>query len=591
MGCKCSKQSADITSADGRFGGEDDEEYIEKAVCEESELKDNEMKIFELEDDESVLVVKQGGQITALGTRCTHYGAPLDKAALGEGRIRCQWHGACFNVLNGDIEDYPGVDSLPCYQVKVEKNQVKVRAKRSLLELNRRTKIHPKIDAYENTTVVLVGAGPSSATCAETLREEGFKGKIIMIGEEPYLPYDRVKVSKAMTSHIDDIQLRNEEFYKNIGVEVIKKTKVVCVNPSEKFVTTSTGQVINYDKLYIATGVTCRRLQIPGGDLNNIFVLKDYDDAQGLLKQLAPDKHVVCIGASFIGMEGANSVKKKVAKVTVVSHRKVPFERSFGLRIGEAFLNLYKEKGVDFAMERKHVKITGDENGNVTGVELDDGTVLKADIIILGIGSYPTTGFLKDSGIQLHTDHAIDVNEYLETNIPDIYAGGDVAHAPVWSRDNYKATIGHYGLAQMHAKIAALNMIGKKTPLRAVPFFWTVLYGKSVQYAGHGETQDIIYAGNVEQFNFIAYYLINDEVVGVAGCQMYPTVAQFAELLAQGRKLYRKDIESDPLEWTKTVARAKDTKRDSNNATNGFGAINNNSTVENTNTNNNNNTH
>lgn len=154
-----------------------DPDYVEGVVCHKDDLEDNQMKQFELGDAGKVLVVKQNGAITALGTKCTHYGAPLASGALSEGRVRCQWHGACFNIKTGDIEDFPGQDSLPCYQVTVaDDGQVKVRAKRTELESNKRTKKMAKRLNGDARTFVIIGGGPSGAICAETLRQEGFTG-------------------------------------------------------------------------------------------------------------------------------------------------------------------------------------------------------------------------------------------------------------------------------------------------------------------------------------------------------------------------------------------------------------------------------
>lgn len=154
-----------------------DMDYVEGVVCHKDDLAENQMKQFELGDGK-VLVVKQNGEFSALGTKCSHYGAPLAQGALGEGRVRCQWHGACFSLKTGDIEDFPGQDSIPCYQVTVtEEGQVKVRAKRTELASNKRTKKMVKRINGDSRTFVIIGGGPSGAICAESLRQEGFTGE------------------------------------------------------------------------------------------------------------------------------------------------------------------------------------------------------------------------------------------------------------------------------------------------------------------------------------------------------------------------------------------------------------------------------
>ncbi|GLV38280.1 uncharacterized protein CBL_12929 [Carabus blaptoides fortunei] len=528
---------------------EANQEYVEGVVCKEDDVKENEMKVFDL-DEGKVLLVRQNGKLNALGTKCTHYGAPLVNGALGKGRIRCPWHGACFNINSGDIEDFPGLDSLPCYQVSIQEGNVKVRARKSDLEENKRVKTMSCKDSREGTAMVVIGGGPSGAVCVETLRQEGFSGRITLINKENALPYDRVKVSKALDVEIDKIQLRSDEFYANNGIEVLKNTEATRVDTSAKEVTLNTGATLPYDCLYIATGSKASKAPIPGADLPEVCVLRGFEDSKFVYERLSEDKHIVCLGVSFVGMEAAAYCVSKVKSVTVVGRGSVPFKPLFGEEIGRQVMKVFEEKGVQFVMHSGLTKCIG-ENGKLTGVELKDGRTLPADICIMGVGSSLYTEFLQDSGVDLNSDGSITVNEYLETNVPGVYAGGDIAHAPVFSYNNAKSTIGHYPLAHYHGRVAALNMLGKAVPLKAVPYFWTMLFGKSFRYAGHGRHDEIKVVGSLEELKYVAFHLKDDEVVAMSSCQRDPVVSQFANLLAEGRKLYWKDIAQDPLSWTK----------------------------------------
>lgn len=170
-------------------------EYIEKIVCNDTDLQDNEMKQFAIDDDSKILLVKQNGQLSAIGNKCSHYGALLSTGALGAGRVRCPWHGACFNTSTGDIEDFPGLDSIPAYEVQVlEHGQVRVRARRSDLLANKRIPDMVRRDPNDTRCIVVIGGGPSGGVCVETLRQRGFAGRIVLVCKEDYLPYDRVKV-------------------------------------------------------------------------------------------------------------------------------------------------------------------------------------------------------------------------------------------------------------------------------------------------------------------------------------------------------------------------------------------------------------
>ncbi|CAH1129431.1 unnamed protein product [Ceutorhynchus assimilis] len=550
MGCNTSKLPDNTTSKWTSKPEDTNDGYVEDVVCKVQDLAENEMRAFDL-DEQKVLVIKQKGVISAIGAKCTHYGAPLVNGALGDGRLRCQWHGACFNIQTGDIEDFPGLDSLPCYKVTVEDDNVKVRAKRSELHAQKRVKSMAKKNVVAKEKYVIIGGGPSGATAAETLRQQGFEGDITMICKEKYLPYDRVKVSKQMDFEIDKGQLRNDAFYKDNDIEVLKGVTATAVETENNLVKLDNGAEVKYDKLYLATGCNPRKPNVPGNDLKNVCVLRGYDDAKYAYSQLKPDIDVVVLGSSFIGMEAANFCVSKVKSVTVIGRGNAPFRATWGERIGEAIKKVFEEKQIKYIPNNGIKKINANSAGAVSSVELSDGQILKCDILLCGIGSTYCTEFLKGSGINMRPDGSVEVNEFMQTNIPNVYCGGDIAYAPVWSHNNTKACIGHYPLAQYHGHVSGLNMAGKSFPLKAVPYFWTMLFGKSIRYAGYGSYDDIIYAGDVEALKFMAFFLKGDEVVSASSCGMDPLVSMFAERLAQGKKLYRNDLKDDPLAWSK----------------------------------------
>lgn len=557
MGCTSSKpKPSDDNNINAKVTGSNptaDDDYVEKFVCDENEIGENEMKAFEV-DGGKVLLVKQKGNLSAIGNKCSHYGALLSTGALGDGRVRCPWHGACFNIVTGDIEDFPGQDSLPCFKVTVESGRVKVRAKRSELQSGKRTKPMVKKANDDERTFVVIGGGPSGAICAEVLRQEGFTGRVVMINKEPCLPYDRVLVSKTMDFDLQKKLLRDEKFYEQNEIETILNTEVTAVDIATKELTLSNGYKIKYDKLYIATGCKARKTAIDGADLPNVHVLRSNDDSKGVIAQLGPDKHVVVLGVSFIGLEAAAYCVNKVAKVTVIGRGSVALKESFGQEVGARVMDMFKEKGVEFVMNSGIKRCIGDDDRRLTSVELIDGTILKADICIMGVGSTFYTSFLENSGIKLNKNGSIDTNQYLETNVAGIYVGGDIANAPVFCNNNERATIGHYPLAQYHGKIAALNMVGKPTELKAVPYFWTMLFGKGFRYAGYGVPHETIIEGDLKKLSFVAFYLdAQRKVIGMASCGRDPVVSQFAELLSQGKTLHADQLSPDPFAWTKAV--------------------------------------
>lgn len=555
MGCTSSKTKSLKTSDDEIvakvIGTSTEDEYVEDFICGENDVGENEMKAFEL-DGGKVLLVKQKGKLSAIGNKCSHYGALLSTGALGVGRVRCPWHGACFNIETGDIEDFPGQDSLPCYKVTVEQGKVKVRAKRSELQSGKRSKLMTKKHDEDGRTFIVIGGGPSGAICAETLRQEGFAGRIVMINKEPCLPYDRVLVSKVLDFDLDKKLLRDEKFYTENEIETMTGTEVTSLNSSNQEITLSNGYKIKYDKVYIATGSKPRKPAMDGSDLPNVCVLRSNEDAKHVNGQLSPDKHVVVLGVSFIGLEAAAYCVNKVAKVTVIGRGSVPLKESFGEEIGSRVMEMFKDKGIEFVMNSGIKRCIGDDNKSLTSVELNDGTVLKADLCIMGVGSTLYTSFLEGSGVKVNKNGSIDTNSRLETNVTGVYVGGDIANAPVYCNNNELATIGHYPLAQYHGRVAALNMVGKATELKTVPYFWTMLFGKGFRYTGYGTPHETIIEGDLKQLSFVAFYLdAEGKVIGMASCGRDPIVSQFAEYLSQGKTLHKHQLSADPFAWSK----------------------------------------
>lgn len=542
MGCRTSKVEKGKMKPD---------EYVEGIVCQDSDIQNDEMKVFKLGEEGDVLLIRQNGELHALGNKCTHYGAPLVQSALGSGRLRCQWHGACFNITTGDIEDFPGLDSLPCYEVTVDDNNVKVRAKRAELQTNKRSKILTALDAANKSHIIVVGGGPSAATCVETLRQEGFSGKLTMIARENSVPYDRIKLSKSLDLDVKKAQLRPECFYKQNSVNVLQGKTATSVDTNTNEVTLSSGEVYNYSQLYIATGCKALKAKVPGADLQQVVVIRGFEDAKNANQFINPDAEVVVLGASFIAMEVASYCADKVKSVTVIGRDEIPFRPVLGPEIGAAVKTLFESKGVKFVMNSGVQACVPNSDGNLEFVELIDGTKLRADLCVMGIGSGFNTDFLKGSGIEMNPNGSITANENLQTNISNVYVGGDIAHAPVFSNCDEKSSIGHFGLAMYHGRIAALNMLGKNTPLRAVPYFWTMLFGKGIRYAGHGTYDKILYQGDVNEFKFVAYYLKGNEVIAISSCGMDPIVSQYAERRSQGKKLLKSELGDDLLGWSK----------------------------------------
>ncbi|XP_017478473.1 PREDICTED: apoptosis-inducing factor 3 isoform X4 [Rhagoletis zephyria] len=529
-------------------------------VCHIDDLQENEMKQFNFDANTPVLVVKQDGQISAIGNKCTHYGAPLHTGALGQGRIRCPWHGAAFCTRTGDIEDFPGLDSLPCFMVRVENDgKVKLRAKRADLEKNKRLKNMVKRDKANKQCIVVIGGGPAGATCVETLRQEGFTGRIVMLCREEILPYDRIKVSKTLGIAAETIQYRDADFYAQYDIEALLGVEATKVDTTDKKVHCSNGDEIKYDQLFIATGLRAKRPPAKGTDLKNVFTLRELSDGKAIVDAVTPETNLVCVGGSFIAMEVAAALVSKVKSVTVLYSGEYPFPY-FGEAVGELFYRLYREKGITMKSQSRLSELYGNDEGAVTEVGLIDGSKVPCDVVVLGTGSSFNTDFLKGSGIKVNADGSIDTDMHLMTNVIDVYVGGDIANAPIMANANQRGAVGHIQLAQYHGRVAALNITGTIEDLRAVPFFFTMIFGKGIRYAGHGNFSDTLIKGDLNGFKFVVYYLdAHGNVIAVATIGHDPVVSQYAELLSQGKRLHRSRIESaeDHLEWTNMLKEKK----------------------------------
>uniref|UniRef100_A0A673NN14 Apoptosis-inducing factor 3-like n=1 Tax=Sinocyclocheilus rhinocerous TaxID=307959 RepID=A0A673NN14_9TELE len=468
-------------------------DYIEASVCHVKDLENGQMREVDLGAGRALLI-KEHGEFFAMGHKCPHYGAPLVKGVLSKGHVRCPWHGACFNITTGDIEDFPGLDSLPTFQARVEKEKVIIRANKQALQTQRRSKAMSKCSAVINSStgfshILIIGSGPAGLVCAETLRQEGFTDRIVMCTMDKHLPYDRPKLSK-----------------------------VVSVDVKTRTVTFRDGFKMEYRKLFIATGSRPKPLSYKGKDVGNVFHLRTPEDANSIAT-LASSKNAVIVGTSFIGMEVAAALTYKAHSVSVIGIEAVPFRKALGEKVGKALMKL-KE------------------------VVLKSGKVLRADVCVIGIGeSVPATAFLKQSGVHMDSKGFIPVNKTMQTNIDGVFAGGDVVTFPLALRSNKKVNIPHWQMAHVHGRVAALSMMGKASEIKTVPYFWTAMFGKSIRYAGYGDGfDDVVIQGDLDELKFVAYYTKSEEVVAVASMNYDPIVSRVAEVFGSGKTIRKRDM-------------------------------------------------
>uniref|UniRef100_A0A1A9Z0D9 Rieske domain-containing protein n=1 Tax=Glossina pallidipes TaxID=7398 RepID=A0A1A9Z0D9_GLOPL len=535
----------------------DDYEYTSPIVVgNERDVPDNGMKQFDLIDSKKVLLIKQKGQLHAVGSKCPHYGAPLESGVLSDGRIRCPWHGACFDIKTGDIENFPGLDSLLCYKVEISKSgQVGIMTRLKDVGLAKRVKDMVKRDLNDPSTFVVVGGGPAGGICVETLRQQGYAGRLVLISKEAYLPYDRVQISKTTDVKIEALQYRQQEFYDEYDIETFLNVEATKVAGAKQTITLSNGLSIQYDKMFIATGCAPIIPQVTGIDLKNVVIIRTYDDLAAISKAKDEKTKAICLGSSIITLEVAQTLIGQVESVTIVGTTDLIGNELLGDVVGERVLRLFTDNRVTVITNSDITEIFPNMNGEVEKVMLTNYKMLPCDLLIIDADVKLNTTFLERSGLKLNTDGSIDTNVYLRTSIESIYVGGDIANAPVYSIGNEFAVIRNYQIAQNHGRIAAINMIKSRSKmLRTVPFFFTKLFGKSFRFSGYGEYTDLIIEGDLENLQFVAYFINNTlKVVRVGSCGCNAVVAKFAELQSQGVSLTREDVENTEMAWTKLI--------------------------------------
>jgi apoptosis-inducing factor 3 len=432
-------------------------------------------------DGEAVLLVRHDGELFAVGAFCTHYGAPLGDGLLVDDTIRCPWHHACFSLRTGGVIRAPARDPLPRWRVEEALGIAYVREK--LKEV-----AAPSLPDAAGTpaSVVIIGGGAAGNAAAETLRREGFAGRITMLSADESLPCDRPNLSKnylAGTAPEDWIPLRSTEFYREQGIDVHLNAQVTAIDVRGGQVVLADGGRHAYDALLLATGAAPVRLDIPGADLPHVHYLRTAADARALVAKALTAKRAIVIGASFIGLEVAASLRARNIDVHVIGREAVPMEKILGPEVGKFLRAMHEEHGVVFHLDTSLSSI--DERG----ATLENGQRLDADLVVVGIGVRPVLTLAEEAGLAV--DRGVAVNEYLETSAPNIFAAGDIARWPD-PLTGEAIRVEHFVVAERQGEAAARNILGLRQRFEAIPFFWTEQYDLGIAYVGHGAAWDEI---------------------------------------------------------------------------------------------------
>jgi NADPH-dependent 2,4-dienoyl-CoA reductase/sulfur reductase-like enzyme/nitrite reductase/ring-hydroxylating ferredoxin subunit len=462
-------------------------------------------KLIGTVDGEEVLLVRRGREFFAVGAHCTHYHGPLADGLVVNDEVRCPWHHACFSLRTSEALRAPALDPIQCWRVEQVGENVFVKEKVAPAGPKRTlTTAHP-------SSIIIIGGGAAGLAAADMLRREGYSGPLTMISADSSPPCDRPNLSKdflAGTAPEEWIPLRAPEWYSERTIDLVLNSRVTSLDTKQNKIGTEDGETYGYGALLLATGAHPVKLSVEGATPSQVLYLRSLADSKAIVAKAKSAKQAVVVGASFIGLEVAASLRARGIAVHVVAPEQVPMEKILGSRVGTFIRSLHESQGVVFHLGETLKRVDG---GKVT---LSGGATVEADFIVLGVGVRPSIDLAEQAGLRI--DRGIVVNEYLETSAPGVFAAGDVARWPdPHTREQIR--VEHWVVAERQGQTAAKNMLGARERFEAVPFFWSQHYDVPINYVGHAEKWDTIdIDGDVEKRECSVSYKRDGRTLAVA---------------------------------------------------------------------------
>jgi 3-phenylpropionate/trans-cinnamate dioxygenase ferredoxin reductase component len=391
---------------------------------------------------------------------------------------------------------------------------------------------------------VIVGGGMAGAIAAQTLREEGFDGKITMLAQEPNAPYERPPLSKDYLqgkAERDSIFVHPEPWYAEHAVELSMGSAVTSLDPASRTVTTASGERLSYDKLLLATGSKPRRLDVPGADLDGVYYLRNVEDSERIKIEFARAKRVVIIGAGWIGLETAAAARAAGLDVTLLVSGDLPLQHVLGPEAAPIFDELHRSHGVDLRYRTTAVELTG-RHGAATGVRLSDSTKIDADMIIVGVGVAPRTELAAEAGLKI--DNGIVVDEHLRTTDPDIFAAGDIAqtYSPRLGRH---IRVEHWANARRQGAVAAKAMLGQDAFDVRPSYFFTDQYDLSMEYTGDigpAGYDRVIFRRYADSGQMIVFWLYEQRILAGMNINIWDVADDIERLIQSARPINADDL-------------------------------------------------
>jgi NADPH-dependent 2,4-dienoyl-CoA reductase/sulfur reductase-like enzyme/nitrite reductase/ring-hydroxylating ferredoxin subunit len=457
---------------------------------------------------EPVLLVRQGEDVFAVAANCTHYGGPLAEGLVVGHTVRCPWHHACFDLRTGAAIRAPALNDISCWNVEKRDGKFFVGDKR---ESQRPAPAHGSKPERHPESVAIIGAGAAGNAAAEMLRREGYEGPLTIFDSDSDAPYDRPNLSKdylAGNAPEEWIPLHPKSFYDDLKIEIIANVQVTALDAAPKRITLSDGSSREFDAILLATGSTPIRLDIPVSDGASIHYLRTLGDSRAIIAAADKSKSAVVIGASFIGLEVAASLRTRGLDVHVVAPESRPLEKVLGAKLGDFIGDVHKEKGVQFHLGQTAKSV---EKGAVV---LSNGERLNADLVVAGIGVRPNLTLAEQAG--LATDKGVVVDEFFETSAKGIFAAGDIARWP-YPQTSEQIRVEHWVVAERQGQAAARNILGNREHFDGVPFFWSNHYDVAIGYTGHAERWDEIrIEGRIADQDCAVRYVRGGKTIAIA---------------------------------------------------------------------------
>ena len=458
-------------------------------------------------DGDPVLLVRRGEEWFAVGAACTHYSGPLPEGLVVGDTVRCPWHHACFDLRTGHALRPPALNDLPSWAVERRDGRVYVGAR-----LKPAGRPRARATGRGPERVVIIGGGAAGDSAAETLRREGYAGPITVVDPDRDAPYDRPNLSKdylAGNAPEEWIPLHPPAFYQERDIELRLGPRVAVIDPAARLVRLEDGSELRYAALLVATGASPVRLgpEFEGAS-PAVHYLRTLADSRRIAAAAREGGKAVVLGASFIGLEVAASLRARKMEVHVVAPDVRPLGRVMGPELGDWIRALHEAHGVVFHLGRKAGTI---RDGAVI---LDSGERLAADLVVAGIGVRPNLDLAEAAGLAL--DRGVRVDERLATSAPGVFAAGDIARWPD-PHTGDRIRVEHWVVAQRQGQAAARNMLGADERFDAVPFFWSQHYDQTINYVGHAERWDRLEIdGDLAANDCAVRFLAGDKLLALA---------------------------------------------------------------------------